>query len=376
MSVFANDSNMLILVTGLVLFGLVAAFLFWTRPRPGDHQSVETDSPATIATRSAIGDGRSLITVQYGEHEHLLLIGPQSDLLIDSRRIPAKNEMQTFKNNVPMPFPPAPDFRVMSPRVMPIPQPIFEPAAEPYVPQVVVPQPQPAPEPIYRPAPAPRIEPAVVPEPAPVYQPPVYQTLPPVQPAPASVTAPNPQPYDNVFQASIQTHQSIPVQNFSNFEPVSLPPAAAPIPEPEIAVPAFLQSKINPVMMEQALPPEEALPPHWPENHDHDSPISNWEAALPPLRAPQDIPLQSTPIADPTLDLAARQLEDALRQKLAETHQKVQEPGYPAGFQPSHAGDAQATATAAPATQSTADAAADRFEPEIRKLLGRDLKKL
>ena len=388
MSIFANDSNMLILLIGLVLFALVAAFLFWTRPRPDAQEPMATDAPATIITRSAIGNGRSLVTVHFGTHEHLLLLGPQADLLIDSRKIPVKQEAKTSRATVPMPFPPASDFKIPSPRLMPAPQPLFEPSLEPQVPQVTVPQPHTVLEPPPAPTPAHRIEPVITPAPAvvqdlaPTYQPPVYQ------PQPAPVVAPvpvaNPPHYDNVFQASVQTHQHIPAQTFSHFEPASTPPAPLPPTPPasqaDIAVPAFLQSKINPVMMEQALPPAEALPPHWPENNDHDNPMPNWEAALPPLRAAQEAAPSPAPIADPTLDLAARQLEDALRQKLAETHQKAQEKGtqpeLQPHFQPQHSTDPQMPATPPPAPVATPDAAADRFEQEIRKLLGRDLKKL
>ena len=379
MSIFANESNMLILLIGLVLFGLVAAFLFWTRPRPDDHVSRETGSPATLATRSALGDGRSLITVHYGEYEHLLLIGPQSDLLIDSRRISAKNEEKPFKPTVPMPFPPASNLKMMTPRVIPVAQPNFDTVPEPYVPQVplpqvVVPQPQPAPQPVYHPTPAPPIEPSPVLQSAPVYPPPVYQTPPPAQPLPAVATPANPHPYDNVFQASIHTHQSRTAPTVLHFEPPPL--AAPPPPETDITIPAFLQSKINPVMMEQALPPQEALPPHWPESPDHDHPISNWETTLQPVRTQQDIQPQPAPVTDPMLDLAARQLEDALRQKLAEAHQKPQEVSNLGSLHAMPDDQPHAPAMPPPATQTAADAAADRFEQEIRKLLGRDLKKL
>jgi hypothetical protein len=225
-------------------------------------------------------------------------------------------------------------------------------------------------------------EPVIVQEDIPPYQAPAYQT--PIQtpsyvpPPPPVAPAPSPQAYDNVFQASIQTVQT-PV--FTNFEPPAQTPAPPPAPpsapEPAISVPAFLQSKINPVMMEQALPPAEALPPaHWPEHHDHDAPISNWETSLPPLRASQDTSPPQAPMADHTLDLAARQLEDALRQKLAETHQKAPDSGHQTGFQPHPADEAQRGAQAETAPQTSPDAAADRFEQEIRKLLGRDLKKL
>jgi len=386
MSVFANDSTTLMLCIGLVLFGLVAAFLFWTRPRPEENLSRETDTSALVTTRCAIGQGRGLITVRYGDHEHLLLIGPQSDVLIDSRKIVEKTNAAASKASVPMPFPPASDYRVMTPRVMPVPQPVFEQPPEPVMPQVPVPQAQFVPEPVAPTAPpAPREpmrEPVIVQEDIPPYQAPAYQT--PIQtpsyvPPPSPVApAPSPQAYDNVFQASIQTVQT-PV--FTNFEPSAQPPAPPPAtpsaPEPAISVPAFLQSKINPVMMEQALPPAEALPPaHWPEHHDHDAPISNWEASLPPLRASLDTSPPQAPMADHTLDLAARQLEDALRQKLAETHQKSPDSGHQTGFQPHPADEAQRGAQAEAAPQTSPDAAADRFEQEIRKLLGRDLKKL
>lgn len=378
MSVFANDSTMLMLFIGLVLFGLVAAFLFWTRPRPEEKLSRETDASALVTTRTAIGDGRSLITVRYGDNEHLLLIGPQSDVLIDSRKIAEKASAAAIKPSVPMPFPPASDYRVMTPRVMPVPQPAFAQPPEPFVPQAPVPQAQFVPEPIAPQAPAAIREPAISQEDVPLYQAPTYQTPSYVAPSPAVAPPPSPQAYDNVFQASIQTIQP-PV--FTNFEPSAPPPAPPPAPpaaaEPAISVPAFLQSKINPVMMEQALPPAEALPPaHWPEHHDHDAPINNWEASLPPLRAQQDPSPPQSPVADHTLDLAARQLEDALRQKLAETHQKTPETRHSTDFQPLQSEIMPTGAQASTAPQTTADAAADRFEQEIRKLLGRDLKKL
>jgi len=381
MSVFANDTTTLMLVIGLVLFGLVAAFLFWTRPRPQENLSRETETSALVTTRSPLGDGRSLITVRTGEHEHLLLIGPQSDILIESRKIVEKTNAAHTKASVPMPFPPAADFRAIKPRVMPVPQPVFEQIPEPMIPQAPVPQAQFAPEPIPQPAPStlrePVREPVIAQEDIPHYQAPAYQTQSYVPPAPAVAAPPSPQAYDNVFQASIQTVQT-PV--FTNFEAPpqqpAPPPAPPPAPEPAISVPAFLQSKINPVMMEQALPPAEALPPaHWQDHHDHDAPIPNWEASLPPLRAPQEISPPQAPMTDPTLDLAARQLEDALRQKLAETHQKAPDSGQQTGFQPHPAEEAQRGAEAPAAAQSSADAAADRFEQEIRKLLGRDLKK-
>jgi hypothetical protein len=126
-------------------------------------------------------------------------------------------------------------------------------------------------------------------------------------------------------------------------------------------------------MMEQALPPAEAMPPHWPETAEPDIALATWENTLPPVRPQAETP----PPADPTLDLAARQLEDALRQKLAEAHLKQPEnPNISTSYDAHGQSAPPPTVPAAPATQTSAEAAADRFEQEIRKLLGRDLKKI
>ena len=384
MSLFAPDSNLLIVLIGLGLFALVAAFLFWTRPRTEGKRSIETGDQSQITARSALGDGRSLITVRHGDFEHVLLIGPQTDLLIDSRRITVKSAEKSAQTQIPLPFPPAVSLRAapalppqkpqpLQPRIEPVPVP--PPPPQP----VVLAQEFPAPvqQPVMAPPPLPPVVQQVQsPPPAPHYYEP---NLPeePVQPPHSVAEIPHNVPvYDNVFQASVQTQSAVQSQSFNTVEQSA----------PDIAIPAFLQSKINPVMMEQALPPAEAMPPHWPETPEPDIALASWENTLPPLKMQAELP----PQADPALDLAARQLEDALRQKLAEAHLKqpeirindVPNPGIPHPVatdqqNPLAAPPApQNSPYAAPATQTSAEAAADRFEQEIRKLLGRDLRKL
>ena len=405
MSLFAPDSTTLIVLIGLVLFALVAAFLVWTRPRADDKNPLNTSDHSAVTARSVIGDGRSLITVRHGDFEHVLLIGPQSDLLLDSRKLVQKNPEKPAASKIPLPFPPASVLQTAYAPPPPKPQtvePRFEPAPTP---QIAVPQQQfVAPPPQPQPAPAPQpvaIEQPVRVEPAPGYAPPqpAYEPVPAqhFQPEPAPAAAQNQAVYDNVFQASVHPQPVSQAPTFRALEPVAVPPPppappppAPPAREPDIAIPAFLQSKINPLMMEQALPPAEAMPPNWPETPEPEIALANWENTLPPLRAQEERPAS----ADQTLDLAARQLEDALRQKLAEAHLKQPEMprqnempnlgiSQPVGGEmtPPKAAVPQAVSTplidhAAPATQTSAEAAADRFEQEIRKLLGRDLKKL
>ena len=402
MSLFAPDSTTLIVLISLALFALVAAFLVWTRPRPDDKNPLKTSDHSAVTARSLIGDGRSLITVRHGDFEHVLLIGPQSDLLLDSRKIAHKNAEKPAASKIPLPFPPASVLQTAYAPPAPKPlavEPRFEPAPAP---QMAVPQQQfvtPPPPPPPAPTPQPdAIEQLVRVEPAPVYAPPqpAYEPAPVQQFQPEPVPAPpqNQAVYDNVFQASVQNQPVAQAPTFRALEPVAVPPPPPPpVPaarESDIAIPAFLQSKINPLMMEQALPPAEAMPPNWPETPEPEIALANWENTLPPMRAQEERPAS----ADQTLDLAARQLEDALRQKLAEAHLKQPEMprqnevpnlgiGQPVGGEmtPPKAPVPQAVSTppidhAAPATQTSAEAAADRFEQEIRKLLGRDLKKL
>mgnify|MGYP006280212737 CR=1 FL=1 len=208
MSLFAPDSTTLIVLIGLVLFALVAAFLVWTRPRSDDKNPIKTSDHSAVTARSAIGDGRSLITVRHGDFEHVLLIGPQSDLLLDSRKIAQKTPEKPAASKIPLPFPPASALQTAyaPPALKPLAvEPRFEPAPAPQtaVPQqefVAPPQPAPAPQPV-------AFEQPVRVEPAPVYAPPqpAYEPAPVqhIQPDPVPAAPQNQGVYDNVFQASV-----------------------------------------------------------------------------------------------------------------------------------------------------------------------------
>ncbi len=407
MSLVSNDPTQLIMMIGLVLFGLVAAFLFWTRPKTpsGDREGADfahgSTSPLIIAARNSVGEGRTVITLQSQTQEHVVLIGPHSDLLLESRTLSLKRTDPSANPTIPLPFPPKVDPRMMAPRAQPMVQQGYAP--HPVQPVIhPVPAQSPAP-PAYDPAPT-----YAAPPPSPVTMQPPLQTevraypsapqhaheqAPHLTHQPAPLTPPSVPlpPFDHVFQASVNTQQSLKNPLYSPFDtvaPPTIPPmqpsvqTVAPPPAPispveeEIPVPAFLQNKITPHLMEQALPPEEALPPHWPDNHDSDLALTGWETPPSPAKPMHDpyVPIAApSPASESNTDQVARQLEEALRQKLAEIHLKPTEPSQ--GTAPASSVHESEQSGFAPENLSPTDAAADRFEQEIRKLLGRDLKK-
>ena len=118
LNIFNSDPTLLMIGAGGLLVILVVIFQIMTRPpaqkaeqssEPSGHHASDS---IRIMSRKALDDRRSLVTIRFGNSEHLLLLGDESDLLIESRPVPLRERHSDGRskgvNAIPMPFPPQP----------------------------------------------------------------------------------------------------------------------------------------------------------------------------------------------------------------------------------------------------------------------------
>jgi len=118
MNVLNSDPTLLMIGAGGLLVVLVVIFQIMTRPPA--HKADPTNEGSglngadsvRILSRKALDDRRSLVTIRFGHSDHLLLLGDQGDLLIETRSTPLRERSADghakARQAIPMPFPPQP----------------------------------------------------------------------------------------------------------------------------------------------------------------------------------------------------------------------------------------------------------------------------
>jgi len=118
MNVLNSDPTLLMIGAGGLLVVLVVIFQIMTRPPA--HKADPTNEGSglngadsvRILSRKALDDRRSLVTIRFGHSDHLLLLGDEGDLLIETRSTPLRERSADghakARQAIPMPFPPQP----------------------------------------------------------------------------------------------------------------------------------------------------------------------------------------------------------------------------------------------------------------------------
>lgn len=118
MNVLNSDPTLLMIGAGGLLVVLVVMFQIMTRPPA--HKADPTNEGSglngadnvRILSRKALDDRRSLVTIRFGHSDHLLLLGDEGDLLIETRPTPLRERSADghakARQAIPMPFPPQP----------------------------------------------------------------------------------------------------------------------------------------------------------------------------------------------------------------------------------------------------------------------------
>lgn len=122
MTILNGDATPLLVGAGVLLIVLVVLFQFVTRPpaRSGSSQTDVEDRTAahsvTVLSRTVLDERRSLVRIRSGHHDHLLLLGEDGDLLIETVPTPLsernRNSAKNTQKGIPMPFPPQPAARL------------------------------------------------------------------------------------------------------------------------------------------------------------------------------------------------------------------------------------------------------------------------
>jgi hypothetical protein len=246
-----GDATYLLIGAGGLLVLLVLLFQFVTRPPKQNSKDMAAShegngaNPVKILSRTVLDDRRTLVRIRNGNKDHLLLLGDETDLVIETSPTPLRERQgQGIKpqGGIPMPFPPQPAAK-LNQRVMaeyqtaaPIPVPDFL--------QSRAGQPGFAPNPPMAPqansqAPAQPMPHPVLPH-APQMQAPVMQP-----PIPQPVSQPNPQPLPPPMPQA----------------PAIVQPGHQPLPPP--MPPVAHQDEVTRKLEEalrQPLPPQPAMP--------------------------------------------------------------------------------------------------------------------
>ncbi len=188
MNILNSDPTLLMIGAGGLLVVLVVIFQIMTRPpaqkadQTGEGAGPNETGSVRILSRKALDDRRSLVTIRFGHSDHLLLLGDEGDLLIETRPTPLRERHSDghgkARTAIPMPFPPQPvaklntrsnaEYQTAASIAVPeflqtragqpayaqppqaatpssqhpvMPQAVMRPAAEPVMPQPVIPQP-------------------------------------------------------------------------------------------------------------------------------------------------------------------------------------------------------------------------------------------
>ena len=118
MNILNSDPTFLMIGAGGLLVVLVVIFQIMTRP-PAPKAGQTSEGPESndagsvrILSRKILDDRRSLVTIRFGHSDHLLLLGDEGDLLIETRPTPLRERHSgghaKAGTGIPMPFPPQP----------------------------------------------------------------------------------------------------------------------------------------------------------------------------------------------------------------------------------------------------------------------------
>ncbi|MCA2408169.1 flagellar biosynthetic protein FliO [Rhizobium leguminosarum bv. viciae 248] len=242
----AYGSHFLLAAGGVGLALLLLILVLWVirsrAPSPFVRGGRNRQPRLQVLDAAAVDARRRLVLVRRDEVEHLIMIGGPSDIVIESRILPAAAE-QPESANRPQPVEQRP-ISVARPETPPRP-PVaarVEPAAEPVFSAPVPPEPRPRPEPSAQPSAQSPAQPVVAP--------PVVTSPLPAEP----VTAPLSAERDNPLRA-------VPPQPRPLERPVA-PPAAQPAPFHDASSAAeILDAARQRVLPQQRIEPEVSAPP-------------------------------------------------------------------------------------------------------------------
>ncbi|TCU29755.1 flagellar biosynthesis protein FliO [Rhizobium laguerreae] len=242
----AYGSRFLLAAGGVGLALLLLIIVLWVirsrAPSPFVRGGRNRQPRLQVLDAAAVDARRRLVLVRRDEVEHLIMIGGPSDIVIESRILPAAAE-QPESANRPQPVEQRP-ISVARPETPPRP-PVaarVEPAAEPVFSAPVPPEPRPRPEPSAQPSAQSPAQPIVAP--------PVVTSPLPAEP----VTAPLSAERDNPLRA-------VPPQPRPLERPVA-PPAAQPAPFHDASSAAeILDAARQRVLPQQRIEPEVSAPP-------------------------------------------------------------------------------------------------------------------
>lgn len=242
----AYGSRFLLAAGGVGLALLLLIIVLWVirsrAPSPFVRGGRNRQPRLQVLDAAAVDARRRLVLVRRDDVEHLIMIGGPSDIVIESRILPAAAE-QPDSANRPQPVEPRPISvaRPETPPVSPARPPVaprVEPAAEPTFSAPVSPEPRPRPEPLAQPPAPPAVAPPVVTSPLPA----------------EPVTAPLSAERDNPLRA-------VPPQPRPLERPAA-PPAAQPGPFHDASSAAeILDAARQRVLPQQRIEPEVSAPP-------------------------------------------------------------------------------------------------------------------
>ncbi|MGO7588917.1 flagellar biosynthetic protein FliO [Rhizobium leguminosarum] len=243
----AYGSRFLLAAGGVGLALLLLIIVLWVirsrAPSPFVRGGRNRQPRLQVLDAAAVDARRRLVLVRRDDVEHLIMIGGPSDIVIESRILPAAAEQPESVSGTQQPAEQRPISvaRPETPPVSPPRPPVaarVEPAAEPTFSAPVSPEPRPRPEPPAQPPSQPAVAPPVVTSPLPA----------------EPVTAPLSAERDNPLRA-------VPPQPRPQERPAA-PPAAQPAPFHDASSAAeILDAARQRVLPQQRIEPEVSAPP-------------------------------------------------------------------------------------------------------------------
>ncbi|MGO6949510.1 flagellar biosynthetic protein FliO [Rhizobium johnstonii] len=242
----AYGSRFLLAAGGVGLALLLLIIVLWVirsrAPSPFVRGGRNRQPRLQVLDAAAVDARRRLVLVRRDDVEHLIMIGGPSDIVIESRILPAAAEQpESASRPQPVEQRPISVARPETPPVSPPHPPVaarVEPAAEPAFSAPVSPEPRPRPEPSAQPSAQPAVAPPVVTSPLPA----------------EPVTAPLSAERDNPLRA-------VPPQPRPLERPVA-PPASQPAPFHDTSSAAeILDAARQRVLPQQRIEPEVSAPP-------------------------------------------------------------------------------------------------------------------
>ncbi|MBY5386371.1 flagellar biosynthetic protein FliO [Rhizobium leguminosarum] len=242
----AYGSRFLLAAGGVGLALLLLIIVLWVirsrAPSPFVRGGRNRQPRLQVLDAAAVDARRRLVLVRRDDVEHLIMIGGPSDIVIESRILPAAAEQpESASRPQPVEQRPISVARPETPPVSPPHPPVaarVEPAAEPAFSAPVSPEPRPRPEPSAQPSAQPAVAPPVVTSPLPA----------------EPVTAPLSAERDNPLRA-------VPPQPRPLERPVA-PPASQPAPFHDTSSAAeILDAARQRALPQQRIEPEVSAPP-------------------------------------------------------------------------------------------------------------------